>query len=148
MLQKALITKREDELIKARKNHEAPSAISRLGWRYHHLGIPTTVPHTSEQHLKHLKVFVRGFRSSPFGIEWMRFEPDCKVNDLIRRIPHVAFEVDNIDKAIRGHEIIYPISSPSKGVRSAMIVHDGAPIELIEFKKITRTKKKKTSGAA
>ena len=78
----------------------------------------------------------------------MRFEPDCQVNDLIRRIPHVAFEVDNIDKAIRGHEIVYPISSPSKGVRSAMIVHDGAPIELIEFKKITQTKKKKTGGAA
>jgi len=26
-------------------------------------------------------------------------------------------------------------NSPSKGVRAAMIIHNGAPIELIEFRK-------------
>lgn len=51
----------------------------------------------------------------------------------IKRVPHVAFEVDDIEKAIDGFKVIYSISSPSEGVRSAMIVHDGAPIELIEF---------------
>jgi hypothetical protein len=63
----------------------------------------------------------------------MRFEPDCEIHELIKRVPHVAFEVDDIEQAINGFEVIYPISSPSEGVRSAMIVHDGAPIELIEF---------------
>jgi hypothetical protein len=75
----------------------------------------------------------------------MRLEPDCEIHELIRQVPHVAFEVDNIEKAIRGFEVIYPINSPSEGVRSAMIVDDGAPIELIEFsvkRKIAKSKKR------
>jgi len=75
----------------------------------------------------------------------MRFELDCEIHELIREVPHVAFEVDNIEKAIRGFEVIYPINSPSEGVRSAMIVDDGAPIELIEFSskgKIVKSKKR------
>jgi hypothetical protein len=115
-----------------RRDYEPPPIFAR-GWRYHHLGIPTSVAHPRERHLKHLKLFVRGFETSPFGVEWMRFEPHCEIHELIKRVPHVAFEVDDIEQAIDGFEVIYPISSPSEGVRSAMIVHDGAPIELIEF---------------
>lgn len=115
-----------------RQSHEPPPIFSK-GWRYHHLGIPTSVPHPKERHLKHLKLFVRGFDTSPFGVERMRFEPDCEIPELIKRVPHVAFEVDDIEQAIEGFDVIYPISSPSAGVRSAMIQHHGAPIELIEF---------------
>jgi hypothetical protein len=63
----------------------------------------------------------------------MRFEPDCQVHELVRRVPHVAFEVDDIEKALRGCTMLGEITSPSPGVRVAMIVDDGAPIELIEF---------------
>lgn len=49
-------------------------------------------------------------------------------------LPHVAFEVDDLDAELEGKEILSPPSSPSEGVRAAMIVHDGAPIELIEFR--------------
>jgi hypothetical protein len=63
----------------------------------------------------------------------MRFEPGCDIHELIKQVPHVAFQVDDIEQAIGGFKVIYPISSPSEGVRSAMIVHDSAPIELIEF---------------
>jgi len=117
---------------RVRRDYQPPPIFAR-GWRYHHLGIPTSVPHPRERHLKHLKIFVRGFETSPFGVEWMRFEPDCEIHELIKQVPHVAFQVDDIEQAIDGFEVIYPISSPSKGVRSAMILHDGAPIELIEF---------------
>jgi hypothetical protein len=27
-----------------RQDHEQPAAIAQRGWRYHHLGIPTTTP--------------------------------------------------------------------------------------------------------
>ena len=33
----------EVHLNKRRQDHEQPSAISRRGWRYHHLGIPSLV---------------------------------------------------------------------------------------------------------
>jgi hypothetical protein len=66
----------------------------------------------------------------------MRFDPDCPISEIIRRVPHVAFEVPDLDRALqeRSFEVLAPPGSPSNGVRAAMILHDGAPIELIEFR--------------
>lgn len=124
-----------DGLERPRRDHEPPPAIAERGWRYHHLGVPYREPRPGEQHIEHLKIHVSGFETSPYGIQWMRFDPDCQVPDLIRNVPHVAFEVDDLGEAIVGKEILTPPNSPSDGVRVAMIVHDGAPIELIEFRK-------------
>jgi hypothetical protein len=118
-----------------RLDHELPEAIEKWGWKYHHLGIPTECKMPGEKYLTHLKFYVSGFSTSPFGIEWMRFDDDCPLSDLIKSVPHIAFEVDNIDEAIREHdfEIISEPGIPSEGVRTAMIRHNGAPVELIEF---------------
>jgi hypothetical protein len=43
--------------------------------------------------------------------------------------------VDDLDAALKGQEVIFPPGSPSEGVRAAMIVHNGAPIELIAFRR-------------
>jgi hypothetical protein len=118
-----------------RLDHEPPSAIAGRGWRYHHLGIPTTLRRPGERHLERLKLYVSGFDTSPYGIEWMRFEPGCEISELVRTVPHIAFEVDDLDEAVRGLALIGPITSPSEGVRVAMIVDDGAPVELIELAK-------------
>ena len=118
-----------------RKDHEPPPVIVINGWRYHHLGIPTTVHHPGERYLEHLKIHVAGFETNPYGIEWMRFDPDCPVPELVRTVPHIAFEVDDLDSALEGKEILSPPGSPSEGVRAAMIIHDGAPVELIEFRR-------------
>jgi hypothetical protein len=116
-----------------RQDHEPPFAIARQGWRYHHMGIPTSIPHSNERSLPHLKIHVAGFESSPYGIEWMRFDPDCQISELIKTVPHIAFEVDDLDAALIDQTLISEVSSPSDGVRVAMIIDDGAPIELIEF---------------
>lgn len=125
---------------KARQNHEPPYVISHKGWRYHHLGIPTNIPRRGERYLKNLKTYVSGFEQSPFGIEWMRFEPGCKVSELVKTVPHIAFEVDDLESALEELGISAEITSPSKGIRVAMIVHNGAPIELIEFSEVLRRK--------
>jgi hypothetical protein len=78
---------------------------------------------------------VSGFDTSPYGIEWMRFEADSPVSELVRTVPHVAFEVDDLDAALEGQEVLSPPGSPSDGVRAAMINDNGAPVELIEFRK-------------
>jgi hypothetical protein len=51
---------------------------------YHHLGIPTTQVRADERYLPDLKVHVSGYESSPCHIEWMRFDADCPVPDLVR----------------------------------------------------------------
>jgi len=116
-----------------RRSHEEPAAIARLGWRYHHLGIPHGSPRACEQHLPQLGVHVCGFETSPYGIEWMRFDAHCPVPEIVKRVPHLAFAVDDLDAALEGKEILIPPNSPSPGVRVAFILDEGAPIELLEF---------------
>ena len=116
-----------------RQDREAPSAIAVSGWRYHHLGIPTQTPRTGEQHLPELKIHVSGFETSPYGIQWMRLDPDAPYPEIVKTVPHVAFEVDNLEAALAGKQILLPPSSPSAGVTAAMILDNGAPVELLEF---------------
>jgi hypothetical protein len=95
--------------------------------RYHHIGIPTTEVKPGETHLKHLKLFVVSHEKSEFGVEWMRFEADAAVPDLVRQVPHVAFEVADLASELAGREILIPPNSPSDGVRVAFIVETARP---------------------
>ncbi len=103
------------------------------GLRFHHIGIPTDTPRPGERYLAQHKVFVCGYESSPYGVEWMRFEPGSSVPELVQRVPHVAFEVDDIAAAIAGKEILIRPNSPSDGVTVAFIVDNGAPVEFLQF---------------
>ncbi len=125
-----------------RRDYEPPAATGRMGWRYHHLGVPTVTPRRGERHLPQLKMFVSGFEHSPFGIEWMRFEPGSPVSELVRTVPHLAFEVDDLDAAVAGRQLLGEVSSPAKGVRVAMFVDDGVPIEVVQFDRPTRGARK------
>ena len=69
--------------------------------KYHHLGIPTTVKKPGERYLPEYKVYVSGYEESDYKIEWMRYEPDCPLPDIVRSIPHIAFEVKNLREAIK-----------------------------------------------
>ncbi|MGE5350870.1 MAG: hypothetical protein ACM3P0_02230 [Acidobacteriota bacterium] len=120
---------------KKRKDNEEPFAVSQKGMRYHHLGIPTSEPRPDEKYLADFKMYVSGFDSSEYGIEWMRFEEGSPISEIIQKIPHIAFEVDDLDLAIRGKQLLGEISTPSKGVRTAMIIENGAPVEFLEFEK-------------
>jgi len=124
-------TKSEDH----RRDDEPPEVVARLGWRYHHMGVPTQTRHDGEKYIPQYKMYVAGFSSSPYGVEWMRFEPGCPIPEIVQRVPHVAFEVDDLDAALQGRELLIPPGSPSEGVRAAMILHNGAPVELITFGK-------------
>ena len=117
-----------------RKDHEPPVAVAGWGWRYHHMGIPTETPRPGEVYIEHLKLWICGFETSPFGIEWMRFDEGCPVSDLVRTVPHIAFEVDDLDEALKGKEILTEPESLINGGRVAMIVENGVPVELLEFK--------------
>jgi hypothetical protein len=63
----------------------------------------------------------------------MRFEPESPISELVRTVPHIAFEVDDLERALEGKELIDEPSSPMDGVRVAMILHNGFPIEVLEF---------------
>lgn len=124
-------------MVKKREEQALPQAVKEWGWRYHHLGIPTDKQMAGERYLPRYGFYVSGFETSPFGIEWMRFDQDSPIQEIIKLVPHLAFEVDDLDRelACRGLEILTPPNSPGEGIRVAMVLHNGAPVELIEFER-------------
>jgi hypothetical protein len=67
-----------------RRDCDPPAVIAREGWRFHHIGIPTSVARPGEAHLPWLKVHVSGFESSPYGIQWMRFDEDAPCPEVVK----------------------------------------------------------------
>jgi hypothetical protein len=101
--------------------------------RYHHVGIPTDKPLPKEDYNPEYKMTASGYYQSQYGIEWMNFDRDCPLPELVKTVPHVAFVVDNLKDAIAGKEVIIEANSPTRGVTVAFIVENGAPIEFLQF---------------
>ena len=101
--------------------------------KYHHLGIPTKDKLKDEVHIKHLKMYVSGYGESSYGVEWVRYEDDADFPDIVKNIPHVAFEVESIEEAIKGRNVIIKPNSPSPGVAVAFIEDNGAPVEFLQI---------------
>ncbi|WP_027708259.1 glyoxalase/bleomycin resistance/dioxygenase family protein [Zooshikella ganghwensis] len=100
--------------------------------KYHHLGIPTKQKLPDEKYLPHLKMYVSGYGKNEYGIEWVRYDEDANFPDIVKELPHVAFEVEDLSAAIEGKNVIIKPNSPSPGVIVAFIEENGAPIEFIQ----------------
>ncbi|MGM0739586.1 MAG: hypothetical protein ACQETM_10560 [Bacteroidota bacterium] len=118
-----------------RQETDLPLAIEEWGWKFHHLGIPTKNVAPDEKYLPDLKFSTQGFKDNPFGVEWMRFDEDCRLPEIIKTQPHLAFVVDDLEFELssRGFSVIVEPNAPSDSVRVAMIEYKGAPIELMEM---------------
>ncbi len=100
--------------------------------RFHHIGIPTTEPKDGEMYRADAKLFITDIDSHPYRVEWLRFEPGSPMPELIQNVPHVAFEVDDLQKAIEGKKVLIQPKTLASGRRIAFIVEGGAPVEFIE----------------
>ncbi|MCO4785787.1 MAG: hypothetical protein KC467_07670 [Marinomonas atlantica] len=102
--------------------------------KFNHLGIPTKDRFEGEIDLPHLKMTVSDHENNPYGIQWQRYWEGAPYPDLVKKVPHVAFVVDDLKKAIKGKNVIIEPNSPSKGLVVAFIEENGAPVELMEYK--------------
>jgi hypothetical protein len=102
-------------------------------YRYNHIGIPTTEKMKNEKYLADYDVYTAGYEENDFNIEWMRYGEKCTVPEIVKKLPHVAFEVDDIYEAIKGHEVIIEPNSPSEGVIVAIVLVNDAPVEFMQW---------------
>ena len=103
--------------------------------KFNHIGIPTQDRFDGEIDLPHLKMTVSDHENNAYGIQWQRYWKDAPYPELVKRVPHVAFEVDDLDAELEGKQVIIEPNSPSPGVRVAFIVVNGAPVELMEYQR-------------
>ncbi|MCL5260965.1 MAG: hypothetical protein M1561_04715 [Gammaproteobacteria bacterium] len=102
-------------------------------YRYNHIGIPTTKKLKHEKYWADFDMYTSGYEENKFNIEWMRYGTKCKLPKIVKELPHVAFEVDDVYKAIKGHEILIEPNSPCEGITVAFVLVNDAPVEFIQF---------------
>ena len=71
--------------------------------------------------------------NNPYGIQWQRYWENAPYPELVKTVPHAAFIVDNLQKELKGKNIIIQPNSPSEGLLVAFIEVNGAPVELMEY---------------
>ncbi len=103
--------------------------------KYNHLGIPTENRFEGEIDLPHLKMTVSDHENNPYGIQWQRYWNDAPYPELVKSLPHVAFEVDDLEAELVGKNVIIEPNSPSEGLLVAFIEVNGVPVELMQYTK-------------
>ena len=103
--------------------------------KFNHIGIPTTASFEGEIDLPQLRMTVSDHENNLFGIQWQRYWEGAPYPELVKTIPHVAFEVDDLETALAGQNVIIEPNSPSKGIVVAFIEVNGAPVELMQYMK-------------
>lgn len=103
--------------------------------KYNHIGIPTKVRFAGEIDLPHLKMTVSDHEDNPYGIQWQRYWNDAPYPDLVKSVPHVAFEVADLEAELVGQKVIIEPNRPSEDLLVAFIEVNGAPVELMQFEK-------------
>ncbi len=99
----------------------------------HHIGIPTTVKQAKEGYSEDMRLFITDPADSINKIEFLRFEKESTMPELIQTTAHVAYQVEDIVEETKGKKIVYPITKLSDNMTIAFIEEDGIAIELIEL---------------
>ena len=105
-----------------------------MDYEFSHIGIPTTEEKDWDGFYEPGKIHYTEFDKDEYNIEWVKFDKDSPMPELMRTTPHVAYFVPNMENALLNKEILVETFSPSEGVRVAFIIHNGAPVEFMEIK--------------
>ena len=101
--------------------------------QFHHFGIPTDIVQENETYLEEAKLYITDAGASANSIEWLRFERDSGMPDILKTLPHIAYKVDDLTKEMEGREILLEPFRPLDGLTAAFVIEEGAPIELMQF---------------
>lgn len=75
---------------------------------FDHVGVTTTVRQPNENWVEQSRVWVTNPHDHPDRVEFLRYEPDSTVPDIIKQNPHVAFKVEALEPYLEGVEIVIP----------------------------------------
>lgn len=107
--------------------------------KINHFGVPTQTPQAGEFYAEGLKVHLTDFTKSENKIEFLRFEEGSWMPKIIQEVAHIAYEVPNLEDALKDKEVIVEPMDAGNGLRIAFIVEEGIPIEIMCFEGETQT---------
>lgn len=98
-----------------------------------HVGYPVCEKMEGMMYAESLKVWFTDPSKNPYNIEFVYFEPDCPMAAAIQDTVHIAYKVDNIEEAVKGKSILWPICEPAPGLKIAFIYDEGTAIEFAQI---------------
>lgn len=98
-----------------------------------HIGIPTAIPQPGENYSADMKLHLTDFNQSPNRIEFLRFEPESTMPEILKSHAHIAYEVKSLEVAMEGKEVLLPPFEAGPGLMCAFIIEEGIAIELMQF---------------
>lgn len=100
-------------------------------YRYRHMGVPTTEVHPNEKFSEAFGMYTSDVEAD-FRIQYHHFTDDSPLHPLIKSLPHVAIQVDNLEEASKGYEILLDPYDPIPNYRVVIVNNGGVPVELVE----------------
>ncbi|SAL46252.1 hypothetical protein AWB74_02046 [Caballeronia arvi] len=101
-------------------------------YEFHHMGIPTHEPRAGERYSAHFRMHTSDADCELMRVQYHRFEEGSSLPELMRTVPHAAFKVSDLAKAVQGRMVLLGPYEPIDGFRVAVIQDGEAPVELIE----------------
>jgi hypothetical protein len=104
--------------------------------QFDHLGVPTTKKHANEIWIEPSRVWVTDAHRHPFGVEWLRYEPDSPVTGPLHDQPHLGFRVERreqIEELSKGMKVLLKPFETGFCVAGFYETDDGAIIELVWY---------------
>ena len=99
---------------------------------FHHVGVPTKLTGQQETFIEGGKVFVTDPDESPYRIEFLRFQDDSPMPEILRTQCHAAYLVPSLKAALTGQEVVVEPFDATDELRVAFITVGDALIELME----------------
>ena len=73
---------------------------------FHHLGIPITEIRQDERYSPLFDMYTSDSPCESMRVQWHRFGPASPFHPVVRSQPHVAFKVDDLERAITGKPLL------------------------------------------
>ncbi len=104
--------------------------------KYLHVGIPVTNKKPGMVYNDGLKIWLSNPEDYDYKIEYLRFEEGTPFPEIMHKNPHVAYEVDDLDKYLSDADrVIFGPLAISEAMTIAFVVKDDTIMELVAFNK-------------
>ena len=99
--------------------------------RFDHIGIPTDQERPGEMYVPETKVWVTDPLQHPQRIEYLRFASDSPVTGPLRTQPHIAFQVDDLEREVGDSEVLLGPFYATETLQVVFVTQDGALFEFM-----------------
>ncbi|MFI3315128.1 MAG: hypothetical protein R3Y04_05640 [Rikenellaceae bacterium] len=101
--------------------------------KLHHFGVPTSIPREGEMYSADMRLFLTDPTTSQNKIEYLRFEPESTMPEILKTHAHIAYEIEDFEQEMAGKKVIMEITKLSDTQSIAFVEEEGLAIELIKF---------------